>query len=525
MNAKYLLLLLPLTFSCNKDAGSSGDVSFPEPEEIAHEEIVLGERLDDPYSVENVTKALEMMYPTKAGRIDVSPTDIYVRFLPADDNQFSRLLSTGISLTDHPLDYRIVKDGDYYHDPSLDGDAITWQYAVVGTDFEFPEGICYEVLDRCYIPENAATRAGFDDSVDWDSVERLSYELTGNADMLSPLTKGEAFAPEGRITVVDDEFSGGKPFGVAGVKVVCNSFVKYATTYTDRDGYYQMDKKFSSKVRYRLLFTNEKKFSIGVNLILVPASVSTLGTGSPEGKDCTVTAESERKLFSRCVVNNSVYDYISRCSAEDMDIKTPPYDLRIWIFQKLENSSSIMLHHGAVIDNITLTGFLDIYKDLARHFSPDVTIGVKNHLSYSDIYRSVVHELAHCSHYAYVGNDYWNHFIKYVITSFVASGGQTYGNGTGSDAGYCEVGESWAYFMENKLSMERYGGPMPSYGSSFWFYPQIFRYLEERGLTRSMLFRALGPDTDSRSALHERLLDLYPDHASTIDQVFNRFSD
>lgn len=523
MKTKYLLIPLLLFASCNK-GDDPEQIVFPDSGPVEHEMIVLGEQLEDPYSVANVTKALATLYPTKAGRTDVSATDLYVRFLPKNDDEFSRLLALGLDLSDHPCDYRILKEGDYYHDPSLSDDTITWQYAVVPTGFSFPEGIKAEVLDNCFISEHAVTRAGFDDEVDWAAVERLSFIQTGNGDLLQPETRAESFAPEGRITIVDDEYAGGKPIGVSGVKVVCNSFVKFATAYTDRDGYYRMGRKFSSNVRYRILFKNEKKFSLGVNLILVPASVSTLGTGNPEGVDFNVTKESDRKLFTRCVVNNAIYDYITRCSTEDMDIKTPPTDLRIWIFQKLSSSSTMMLHHGAVVDAVMLGQYLEIYKDLIKHFSPDVTIGVKDHETYGDIYRAAVHEMAHCSHYASVGNGYWNHFIKYIILSYIGTGGQTYGNGTGSDAGYCEVGECWAYYMENVLSMERYGGPMPSYGTSYWFYPQIFRYLEERGLTRAMLFRALTAETVSKEALHARLVDLYPEYTSAIDQVFARYS-
>ncbi len=49
---------------------------------ISHEMIVLGEKLEDPYSVTNMTKALQSLYPTKATRIEVKPTDIYARFQP-----------------------------------------------------------------------------------------------------------------------------------------------------------------------------------------------------------------------------------------------------------------------------------------------------------------------------------------------------------------------------------------------------------------------------------------------------------
>lgn len=66
---------------------------------------------------------------------------------------------------------------------------------------------------------------------------------------------------------------------------------------------------------------------------------------------------------------------------------------------------------------------------------------------------------------------------------------------------------------------------MPTSGLSHWFHPQIFRYLEERGLSKSKIFAALQSEVTSRDALRRQLLVLYPDKASVIRQVFDRYSD
>ena len=71
---------------------------------LKHETIVLGKRLENPYKTENITKSLQELYPTKAGRIEVSTTDLYVRFLPEDGAQVEMLEEMGVHLTDHPLD-------------------------------------------------------------------------------------------------------------------------------------------------------------------------------------------------------------------------------------------------------------------------------------------------------------------------------------------------------------------------------------------------------------------------------------
>lgn len=526
MKAKFkimLFLALALASACNKGDFSS---DYPEDERtgeaLGHDEIVLGVKLDDPYSVANVTKALQSLYPTKAGRVDVTPTDVYVRFLPKNEDEYARLKELDIDLMDHPLDYQIVRDGDYYSDPTLPEGSITWQYCVVPKDFSLPKDITHEILDDCFIPDNASTRA---DWVDWEAVEAESYRLTGNENMLGIETKGGRSQPTGRITIVDEKYAGGKPFGVAGVKVVCNSFVKFSSTYTDRDGYYTIPKSYSSKVRYRLMFTNEKDFSIGVNLILVPASTSALGRAEPSGLDVVVTNQSERKLFCRCAVNNAAYDYISRCSQDEMNIKLPPSGLRFWIFYTLNSSSTVMLKHGSVLEAGLVKKYLGNMVKLVQVFLPDITIGLSEVRDYATIYASVCHELAHASHFATVGADYWNNYIEYIITSFVTSGGETYGEGKGTLAGYCEIGEMWGYFMQNKMFHDRYGGKMPTDGMNYWFKPQIFRYLYERGMNVSKISSALTQDVASKEALKNKLITMYPEDASIVELVFRRYAE
>lgn len=506
--------------ACDRSGGLEDD-SLLQNEKVYHGMIELGEKLEDPYTVENMQEALTKLYPTKAGRGDIKATDLYVRFLPADDAQLKRLQALDLYLMDHPMDYRIVREGDYYHDPEVGEEAITWQYAVVPQDFSFPEDIRYELLDECYISEHdPLTRA--DGDIDWLRVEEEAFRLTGNADLWVPRTKGGSSAPAGRITIEDPDFSGGKPFGVAGVKVVCNIFVKISITYTDRDGYYKMSKSFSGNPRYRLVFQNAKGFNIGLNLIIIPASVSTLGKGSPEGMDVHVNAGSDGALFRRCAVNNAAYDYYSRCKDTDLDIREPPKDLRIWIFPHLTSSSACMLHHGAFLSDDLLSEYLGNYLFVVKLFLPDITLGTKA-MDYGGIYRMTVHELAHASHYAQVENPYWNQYIRYTIKSFITEGWDPYGSGGGSGAGYCEVGEMWGYFMESTLYKDRYGGTLPIYGNRFWFKPDIFLNLYERGVSRKEIFRALKKEVTTIDDLKDQLVSLYPDREQMIEESFRSY--
>ncbi|MBO6096124.1 MAG: hypothetical protein J6P56_02265 [Bacteroidales bacterium] len=520
----WIALLFPLLMACNHEAAPEEQPSSRTPEgELYHDMIQLGEKLDDPYTVANMQKALARVYPTKAERAPLTATDYYVRFLPQDDDQLQQLKEEGLYLMDHPMDYSILREGDYYQDPEVGENDITWQYAVVPVDFAFPDGIRYEVLDECFLAEHqAASKA--DDGVDWNLVEQEAYRLTGNGELLESLTKGSSSAtPEGRITVEDPNYCDGKPIGVSGIMVACNIFVRISTAYTDRDGYYKMKSSFSGTPRYRVVCKNEKGFNIGFNFILVPASVFTLGKAGPEGVDFHVTQEECPIFFRRCVVNNAAYDYYSRCNRDDLDVTPPPVDLRFWILDGLKVSSATMLHHGAFLEDSILKDYLGIYMSLVEMFLPDITIGPKEQ-DYAGIYASVIHELAHASHYAKVRNDYWAPYIRYVLQCFVLEGWSLYGSGTKDGAGYCEVSEMWAYFMEAALRKERYGGTITSYGNEFvWFYPDIFTYLYERGLSYGQLFKALTEEVTGIDDLKESLLELYPHMDDAIEQTFAHF--
>lgn len=520
MRMKKILLILGCFLalaSCQKDP-FQGSSRQPQGE-IFHEMIQLGEKLEDPYTVENMTKALANVYPAKAERVNVQATDLYVKFLPVNNAQMQTLKDMGLYLMDHPMDYRIAREGDYYQDPDVGDEAITWQYSVVPFNFKFPEGIEYEVLDECYLAEHDATKAS---EIDWLAVEEEAFRITGNEDMWCPPTKASA-KPSGRITIEDPQFSGGKPFGVAGVKVVCNVFVKVASCFTTRDGYYSMSGSLSGKPRYRLVFQNEKGFSIGFNWIIVPASVSTLGTGAPEGIDVNINTSSDNALFRRCVVNNAAYDFYSRCTETDLEIAPPPGDLRIWIFPGLTASSAPMLHHGAFMDNDLLTRYLGVWLGLIQIFLPDITIGTSGQENYYDIYKAVSHELAHASHFAKVGNDFWSPYIQYVIQSFITQGGQVYGNGSGDGAGQCEVGEMWAYFMQASLTKDRYKGAMQTFGSAYWFKPDILTYLYERGMTRGEIYRALSPASTDVKSLKDELVKIAPGLEKEVYETFSRY--
>jgi len=520
----FIKLLLPalLFASCSDEEGSyfSTDPKNEggETEIVAHGMMELGERLENPYSTTNMSEALAGLYPTRSS-VELPATDLYVRFLPVSDDDFGRLEELGVELFDYPLDREILTDGDYYHDPSIPEGEISWQYAVVPAGFSFPDGIEYEVIENCFIPDDETVTRGFED-VDWDAVETRSFEATGNSSMLSVDTRAKSKSkPSGRITITDSKLK--KTVGVSGVKMIANVFVKISTTYTDADGNYSFPAKFGAKPKYSICFQNKLGFTIGLNLVLVPASVSTLGKDDPEGIDVTIDGKSDKTLFRRCAVNNAAYNYYQKCAATN--VTAPPKKLRFWILNKLIPSSALMMHQGAILDSKLVSNYLEAYKIVVQVFSPDITIGSKDkNGDYAELFAVTSHEMAHASHYTSVRSGYWNKLATYELTSYLISG-SCYGSGNGENAGYCEVAEMWAFHMENMLYKDRYGSN-PHRGFSNWFRPEILTLLEDGGVTRAQISSALKPSVNSFESLRDELIYVCPAKKSLISTTFNKFA-
>ena len=520
-NFFFLFAAASLLLSCRAE-------DMPSREAVAsdaslHGMLVLGEQLEDPYSVVNITKALASVHPASSGRGTIEPTDYYVRFLPKNEAQLNALTDLGLELLDHPLDYRIVREGDWYHDPEVPEGDFTWQYTVVPVDFEFPEGILFEKLDDCYLSDHDPATKG--DGIDWDEVEREAFRLTGNADLLEPSTRVfESAVPEGRIAIYDPDL-GEEPIGVKGVKVSCNSFVKFASCFTDEEGNYHMSKSFSSKVRMRLVFHNIKGFTQGINLILTTSSISSFGKQPQTGFSITVDKYSERQLLIRCVTNNAVYDYMEASRKSSGAIPATPRDLRMWCLDLLDLELPTFMHHGVLIETMSsLAEMPKEYAMLIKVIQPDMLIGFKNLENVSDLYAKALHMAIHSGHFAQAGKDWWWSYLKYTAISLgnsLLSDG--YGAKGDADCDYCEVAETYAYHCQNVLMRRTYGAEWPLAGTEWWFSPQLLMYLDERGLGIEKLGPLFTEDVTKMEELHNKLLSFYPPLKTIINESFTRY--
>ncbi|MDR2651409.1 MAG: hypothetical protein LBC68_03720 [Prevotellaceae bacterium] len=138
--------------------------------ERPYKEMVLGEKIKNPFSVENMKKGKELMYQylkdleefgiTKQylDNFQIKTTDLYVRFLPKNVNELDNLeADTNLILFPHPLHRKIIEDGDYYIDEDLPKDSnLIWYYAVVPYNYQMERGVQYEIIEPLFLPEHSS---------------------------------------------------------------------------------------------------------------------------------------------------------------------------------------------------------------------------------------------------------------------------------------------------------------------------------------------------------------------------------
>lgn len=533
----FLVITCCLLFnSCNKsdDFHSSGYCSSKNSNVLFEETMVLGEKLNNPYSISNMQLAydslMNMTYPEHLTTERLMPNCLYVRFLPRDSAEIATLQDMDVELFEYPLDYDIVVEGDLYRDPNIPEGQMTWYYTTVKPDFVFPS-IEYQILEECYIPVLSEGQSS-NLKVDPLELELLAIKIADLPEKYQPVAESKAFGfgkkPEGTIKVMNDNT--GVAETLRGVKIRCHYFVNISNCYTNENGYYKINNRYVCNPHYAIVFNNIKGFVIWGNYAFIAAANHNLGYQSNAGYSTTVQASSNGWKWA--VINNAAYDYYKQCTIQN--INTPPSDLRIWCWPNATSSSAPMLHHLFVMNctgfasqlvSILITGTVTLPAAIISAAGmvvsmglPDITIGMSSEYvnkspnnGYMEHYHVVWHELTHASHFRQAGELVWGPYINYIVTH------GAYGDGSSTSTGryICELGESWAYANESIKA-----GCHPSELTTDWFYSScvgIYNLLKNGTLTRKQMYDCLTTDIKSITAFKNRLIEMYPSKTSEIN--------
>lgn len=363
---------------------------------------VLGAQLTNPYLIPNITQAYHNL---GIYNVPVVVTNLYVRFKPANVDQLAILDSTmelqNLELFDTPVDYDVTYEGDYYQDPSIPEEEITWQYAVVPPDFIFPAGIQYETLAQIHIPgdnytaveteaERLAAIGGMAPAAGnirpyvpqcspdyhWDFNLRMcvpnncqpGYHWDGTACVINPPPQPpapavDAAVPAGNIFVFDTQIqtnSGILP--VRKARVVARRWYKIERVFTDNAGHFQFTKRFKHKVRINVKFKNadaQVRAFRGARLWQMLYAVQrTLGIFSGDKTSINFTflktsgpvSSKGIRYWAAATVHNAVQEY--RDYAPQEGIGLPPTGLHIILSNWGKGSSSAPLFNKRFFDGL-----------------------------------------------------------------------------------------------------------------------------------------------------------------------------
>ena len=133
------LFLATVVQSCSDNESTPNDIAISKVEKGVITQ--LGKKLENPYSVKNMKKALENLRKSKLGAkmaaddLEIITTHLYVQFSPKTEQELDNLtIDSSLVLYDYPLDYEIQVTGDYYRDPLTPADQPTPQYCAVKVD-------------------------------------------------------------------------------------------------------------------------------------------------------------------------------------------------------------------------------------------------------------------------------------------------------------------------------------------------------------------------------------------------------
>lgn len=249
-----LYLCVHLIMSCEMQS-----VPLKDPTINNDVEVVLYERLSNPYSVENMTNAYNSIKGahTKSNSIVVDTTHIHVKFKLRNPNELDLLKQdTTLNLYPYPLDCDISLEG--FVETYEVGREFPTYYASVPFGVVIPDGIEYEILDYLFIPEELGEDVDCIPSELLDLLVETSFSLTGNERL--PQTKSSEWYPSGKITAYDDRAK--KQIPLQGVKVRARRWFTTHVCYTNAAGIYKSSESFKDPANYSIVWEDNSYWDI-----------------------------------------------------------------------------------------------------------------------------------------------------------------------------------------------------------------------------------------------------------------------
>lgn len=470
-----------------------------------HTQIVLGKQLINPYSVENMQKAFDYYNENMANSAfadkKVEPTHYYIKIIPGSESELEILnnlddessIETPV-LQDHPLDYEVIEEGDYYVNPQNEEDLYHPVYTTIPVDYKLPDGIKYDILDELYEPSEEEYKvetvslyfADWKDDLEADGIsignedELKKYLLLANVQKSS-----NKFYPTGSITI--------KNTGTGNIEGLMKAEISYGRvfwwhyTYTDNAGNFTgTAKKYRGNVQIRAKWRGEtatiRKTWNEVLGFFVSDYLMTLNknnNGQNKYIDYTSFSNGGNHLWSKGTVNNGLRKYVDYCNANGITNTISHANVWAWEGNKQTGATPMLYKYQQLplMSSFANIGQANFWHNLTnilsgftinlvpKHLRPDqiyTGLNPRSNETISDsrrIHQLIFHESGHYSHASKVGASYWAQLFASEISNIHLHGGDPYYDGTSPSlqaGARIGLAEGWATVTEFYVSNSYY---------------------------------------------------------------------
>lgn len=413
-NCKRIRLILLSTilgiifYSCQNDDGVMPQI---EEQTYLNQEdlngfIKLGKKLENPYSVKNMKKALENLKQSSASaksstdEIKISTTHLYIKFIPKSEEELDILKSDPeLILYTYPLDYEMEEGGYFYRDPEVPINQPTYQYCAVKVDKVLPKKVESELLSELFIPDenkDSDEENGVNSKlVTYAMVDALVDEalrITNNLDNIQNKglkTSASSWRPAGTIIVWDDDLGF---VGIEGLKVQARRWFTTHTGFVNASGYYSCDGTFKRDANYSF---NWERYDFQIKKRSIDGLGNTVGyTGPKKTGNWDLSFKEGVSEFYGTLFRAS-YHYFYK---DIKELRRPPNNS----FWKKQMTIEAWYDEKGVDDILHIGGTTDVGRrfngDYIRIFNPERPSML--------IYGAVIHNLAHASHWKFDNSGY-----------------------------------------------------------------------------------------------------------------------
>ena len=452
--------------SCSdNEPNSEDDTISKEQKGVATQ---LGRKLENPYSVKNMKKALENLKKSKLGAkiatedLEIITTHLYVKFIPKTEQEMDNLMiDSSLVLYDYPLDTEILINGDYYRDPLTPADQPTPQYCAVKVDDVLADNTAvfnaFGLVTEMHEVQTTTLEELFIPDVYYAPISRISNNNSKNATMLkingkmvsaalidalveealritnnlgtsstaniTGKTMNNSWRPAGRIRVWDDFMQ--NFVGVEGAQVRARRWFTTHRGWVGADGFYSCDGTFKRDANYSIDWDRNGVFHVQDSWL----NGATYNGPKREG-NWDLNLRDDKQAYYATIYSGAYFFFYKPI----LGLARPPRGLRIKA--RIENDESSFVK--------------------AREIFFGSAISMKAYGSNSQtVFGITIHELAHAQHRLLDLGSY-NSVVFDAYTSPCAPSAESCDNPGPTGKNSRRFMETWAQTVEIVLTLERY---------------------------------------------------------------------